>query len=270
MSDDTWEDAERLFHERHVEYRDGSPSVPTALASFAIDELGACDLRFDQADVGLFFLVDQSKQNLIVIGATGASGSAVAGQTLCMNNSPLGGVVSRLESLRVGGATGLFVPIADEESCVGVLGLMSRSADVFSDADVAQLERKGRLVCREVKALLSRPEVSHWYHVVCEALQPESYSEDDVKVLLDIFGVKMTTRSAALADVLTADVGEAARGLGAKLKGRAVGGANRYSPDELRTVLKAFGVEITAGSGRLTDILTTDIRQLLRKPAKSG
>ncbi len=62
----------------------------------------------------------------------------------------------------------------------------------------------------------------------------------------------------------TADVGEALEGVGLRAGGHAIGGAKGYTTDQVQTLLKAFGVEITIGRGEVCDLLTMDVRELVR------
>lgn len=281
---DTWEDADRLFRERHVQYHEEHPTVPRALKAFAFELLDSCRIPFDQADRGVLFLLDVAREHLIIVGQFGTQGPDIVGRVLTLEGSPLGQVVHSLKPLLLDDTTApvqksegsvhrslsasscLFAPIADQSACLGVFGLFCRDrTSAFCEFDVSRLVRKGKYAVADLKMLLAQPKVAHWYHRTCEALSAAAFTEEDVHVLLDVFGMKLTTQNAALATALTSDVGEAVRGLGIRVGSTQLGGAKRYSADDVRTILTAFGVEVTAGGGgRLSDLLTTDLRGLLR------
>ena len=278
---------DHLFIERPIDGLRGPLSVPGALRTFALDVLATCRLPFEQADRGVMLLLDKSKENLLVIGQYGVFGDSIVGTVLAADAELIGGALRERRTCCVecaqpvdgagaaegiekalGAAISVVAPIADDQSCLGILALLARSRDArFSEADETRLGRKAKFCCGDVRELLGRPDVGNWYHDIGEKLAPSMLTDHDVHVLFEAFGTRCTTGNEALAGALTADVGEALRGLGIRTENHAVGAAKRYSPEQVQTLLSVFGVEVTTRVGGSAGRVGGRIGAVMRGPA---
>jgi len=274
-----------VFAERLVDGVAPAFPVPAALRVLAVEVLGTCRIPFDQADRGVMLLLDRAEGDLVVIGEFGVYGAKIVGRVVPVGGGPLECAIRERRALDVrnGNAAGrsgssdpveaalaservALAPMADDSSCVGILALLGGRNAMFTEADLSRLARKAKYACRDLRLLLGRIDVSDWYDDVSERLDPSILTQQDVHVLLQAFGHDFTTANADLARVLSADVGEALKGLGLRARGRDIGAAGRYSADEVQTLLKAFGVEITIGRGEVGNLLTMDVHDLVGRP----